>query len=79
MDGVSNLNLKINASAKRVCQLRPRPKPVLANGLLKHQLGSVALQISEALFGAGVQNAKAKQLRIEAKAFREIRTNKFGD
>src|ERR1700694_1543039 len=45
----------------------------------RHQLGAVTLQISEAFIDARIPNAKSEQLRIEAKAFREIRTDKFGD
>jgi hypothetical protein len=35
-------------------QLCARPKPVLADRLLEHQLGTITLEISKALFGTGI-------------------------
>jgi UDP-N-acetylmuramoyl-L-alanyl-D-glutamate--2,6-diaminopimelate ligase len=67
------------AAAKRLRQLRARPKPVLADGLLEHQLGPVPLEIGKALFRTRIPNSKSKQLRIEAQAGREIRTDQFGN
>src|SRR5712675_1068547 len=76
---IDNLNLTIDSPAEWICQFGARPKPVLANGLLKHQFSPITLQISEALLRTGIQHAKSKQLCVEAKAFREIRTDKFRD
>ena len=76
---IGNLNLKIDSPAEWICQFGARPKPVLANGLLKHQFSPVTFQIGEALFRTGIQHAKSKQLCIKAMTFGEIRTDKFGD
>src|SRR5262245_421528 len=76
---IGDFNLKIDASPKWMRQLRARPKPVLARRLLKHQLGPLTREIGKALFRAGIQDAKSKQLRVEAKAFREIRADQFGN
>jgi len=65
---IGNLNLTIDSPAEWICQFGARPKPVLANGLLKHQFSPITLQISEALLRTGIQHAKSKQLCVEAKA-----------
>src|SRR6202022_1151802 len=76
---IGNLNLKIDSPTEWICQFSARPKPVLANRLIKPQVGWGAVQRGEALCRTGIQHAKSKQLCIKAITFGEIRTDKFGD
>jgi hypothetical protein len=65
-----HLDLKIDPSSKRLRQVARQPSA--AGRLLDHELGAIAIEISEFLLRTVIENAKAEKLDVKAQAMLEI-------